>query len=277
MERKKEEGIEDIFKKSKVMQRTPEKMGVRREDIERMFREVGESMRKVIELEVQKVGEKMEEGSEEMRNQIKEIRENWEKERGMMRGRIDELQRRVERLEGREGEMRERGMDGMGGVKRERIMERKLREMVIKIDKEDREERRANIIVKGVKTEGKEGKEVIKELWDQMEIKEEVMEIRKVGGLDRKGKGMILVRLRGVEEERKIMEARKKLRGEKLRVEDDLTGEERRARWKIEKEAEKERRLGKRVGIGYMKIWVDGVMKSSDEIEERWKGEQGNG
>lgn len=277
MEREKEEGIEDIFKKSKVMQRTPEKMGVRREDIERMFREVGESMRKVIELEVQKVGEKMEEGSEEMRNQIKEIRENWEKERGMMRGRIDELQRRVERLEGREGEMREREMDGMGGVKRERIMERKLREMVIKIDKEDREERRANIIVKGVKTEGKEGKEVIKELWDQMEIKEEVMEIRKVGGLDRKGKGMILMRLRGVEEERKIMEARKKLRGEKLRVEDDLTGEERRARWKIEKEAEKERRLGKRVGIGYMKIWVDGVMKSSDEIEERWKGEEGNG
>lgn len=76
----------------------------------------------------------------------------------MMRGRIDELQRRVERLEGREGEMRERGMDGMGGVERERIMERKLREMVIKIDKKDREERKANIIVKGVKTEGKEGK-----------------------------------------------------------------------------------------------------------------------
>lgn len=110
-----------------------------------------------------------------------------------------------------------------------------------------------------------------------MEIKEEVMEIRKVGGLDRKGKGMILVRLRGVEEKRKIMEARKKLRGEKLRVGDDLTGVERRARWKIEREAEKERRLGKRVGIGYMKIWVDGVMKSWDEIEERWKGEQGNG
>lgn len=59
-----------------------------------------------------------------------------------------------------------------------------------------------------------------------MEVKEEVMEIRKVGSLDGEERGMILVRLRRVEGKRKITKGRKRLKGErKVRVEDDLTGE----------------------------------------------------
>lgn len=62
-----EEEKEDILKKSKIAQQTPEKMGVGREDMERMFKEMRENMRKVIELKVQKIGEKMEEEREILR------------------------------------------------------------------------------------------------------------------------------------------------------------------------------------------------------------------
>ena len=49
-----------------------------------------------------------------------------------------------------------------------------------------------------------------------------------------------------------VMEARRKLKGRMERIDDDLTEEEMRARWKVEREAEKEGR-GERSAVGYMK------------------------
>ncbi|EFN76637.1 hypothetical protein EAI_08490 [Harpegnathos saltator] len=72
------------------------------------------------------------------------------------------------------------------------------------------------------------------------------------------------------------MEAKKKLRGRKERIENDLTVEERRTKWRIEREAEAERRKGKTVQMEYMKIWVDGRMQRWDEVEERWWEWKGN-
>ncbi|KAK0169645.1 hypothetical protein PV327_011459 [Microctonus hyperodae] len=80
------------------------------------------------------------------------------------------------------------------------------------------------------------------------------------------------VKLKGREEKKMVTEAKKKLRGRVERVEDDLTEEERKARWRIEEEAGKERRKGKNVQIGYLKIWVNGVVRRWDEIEEGAEG-----
>ena len=103
----------------------------------------------------------------------------------------------------------------------------------------------------------------------------------KSGEKDRKsgrgGRGMALVKLAGREEKRKVMEARRKLTDGKVRIEDDLTEEERRGRWKIETEAESERERGKNVQIGYMKMWVNGNLRRWDEVGEKWLEEQGNG
>ena len=66
------------------------------------------------------------------------------------------------------------------------------------------------------------------------------------------------------------MEAKKKLKGGKERIEDDLTEEERRGKWKIEREAEVERKRGMNVQVGYMKMWVNGRLKRWDEIGEKW-------
>lgn len=56
---------------------------------------------------------------------------------------------------------------------------------------------------------------------------------------------------------RKVMEERWKLGKGKEWTEDDLTWEERRAMmWRLRREAEIQRRSGKRVRIGYKKMWV---------------------
>lgn len=44
-----------------------------------------------------------------------------------------------------------------------------------------------------------------------------------------------------------MMEAKKKFKGRRERIEVDLTGDERRVRWRIEKETEKERERGGKV------------------------------
>ncbi|EFN89600.1 hypothetical protein EAI_04348 [Harpegnathos saltator] len=87
-------------------------------------------------------------------------------------------------------------------------------------------------------------------------------EVKKIGKEEKKGEGMVLVKFESVEEERKVMEAKKKLKGRRERIEDDLTAEERKTKWRIEREAEVERMKGKNVQVGYMKMWVDGRMQT---------------
>ncbi|EFN79315.1 hypothetical protein EAI_03465 [Harpegnathos saltator] len=68
------------------------------------------------------------------------------------------------------------------------------------------------------------------------------------------------------------MEAKKKLKGRRERIEDDLTEEERKTKWRIERKAEVERRKGKNVQVGYMKMWVNGRMTRWDEErEKKWE------
>lgn len=61
------------------------------------------------------------------------------------------------------------------------------------------------------------------------------------------------------------MEKKKELKGKRVRIDDDLTWGERRMRWKIGEIAEKERKKGNRVGIGYGKIRINDC---------RWRGRE---
>ncbi|EFN90024.1 hypothetical protein EAI_06600 [Harpegnathos saltator] len=98
------------------------------------------------------------------------------------------------------------------------------------------------------------------EVWRKLELELEMREVKRIGKEEKKGEGMVLVKLGSVEEKRKVMEAKKKLKGRRERIEDDLTAEERKTKWRIEREAEVERRKGKKVQVGYMRMWVNGRM-----------------
>ena len=64
------------------------------------------------------------------------------------------------------------------------------------------------------------------------------------------------------------MNEKRKLRNEKIFIDDDLTKEERKIQKMLRDKGYKERIMGKKVKIGYKKMWVDGKL-----IE--WKGKIG--
>ncbi|EFN80936.1 hypothetical protein EAI_02880 [Harpegnathos saltator] len=131
-------------------------------------------------------------------------------------------------------------------------------------------------MVRGVEIGDKGVEEDVKEIWRRLEWEVEMREVKRIGKRKKEGEGMVFVKLGSWEEKRKVMEAKQKLRGRKERIEDDLTVEERRTKWRIERKAVVKRRKCKRVQVGYMKMWVDGRMQRWDEVEEKWWEWMGN-
>ncbi|CAG5096708.1 Protein of unknown function [Cotesia congregata] len=107
--------------------------------------------------------------------------------------------------------------------------------------------------------EGVDWKSEVGKVWAKMEIGVGRKSMRKIGGLDENGKGLVLVEMDGFSKKKEVMLAKSKLKGEIVRIEDDLTFEERRVKNIIIEEAMKERALGKTVKVRYMKMWVNGV------------------
>ena len=180
------------------------------------------------------------------------------------------------------GKWEKQGMEGGGKevMDEEQVEEWRLRirKMEVKQDKKEREGRRNNVVIRGIGVEGRDVEEEVKKLWGRMGLEEGgIKEVARIGTPRGDGFGMVLVKLAGREEKRRVLEARKKVKGGRERIEDDLTEEERRGRWKIEREAQSERERGKVVQIGYMKMWVNGKVRKWDEVGKKWIEEQENG
>lgn len=71
--------------------------------------------------------------------------------------------------------------------------------------------------------------------------------------------------MEGLGKKREVMISKIKLKGEKIRIYDDLTIEERRVKKVIMGEAIKERGKENRVKVGYMKTWVNEKLRVWDE------------
>lgn len=136
-------------------------------------------------------------------------------------------------------------------------MEGKIKELDGRLERKEREKRRRNIVIKGIKiTKGKR-REVVEKMMKDIGAKVKVEEIRRLKGNKEEGTQMIWVRLENAEQRRKVMERKKRLRGRKERIVEDLTWKERKMRWKLEDIARMEERRGKRVWVGYGKIRIN--------------------
>lgn len=103
---------------------------------------------------------------------------------------------------------------------------------------------------------GKGGiKEEVERLIENMDVKVDKSEVRKVGG----GRGMVMVKLGSIEQKKMVMEKKKRLKERKEKIEDDLTWKERR-RWMINARmvARKEEGKGRIVWKGYRGVKIDG-------------------
>lgn len=206
------EGEEEIFKRSRLVARSPVKKKVKGGDLEKVLKEL------------LKIGIKINDGREEIKKQMADLKDKWEEERMKMRNKMEAIEKRLEYLEGkkrrrREGEMRAPNVEGRreekSGVGE---VARKLRDLEVRLDKKEREARKKNVIVKGLIIREKGVKEVAEDLWKELEVREGIKEVKRVGGLDREGRGMALVKMESLEGKKKVMEAKKKLRGRRERI-----------------------------------------------------------
>lgn len=119
---------------------------------------------------------------------------------------------------------------------------------------QEKRERKNNIVIKGVKIEGRVGKE-----WVQNFIKEKIRVETKI--LDcRKSETVIIAKIENEEKKREIMYNKNRLRGERIYIEHDLVWEERKRQEKIGKRAKK-REKGKDVKVGFGRVMMNRVWR----------------
>lgn len=82
---------------------------------------------------------------------------------------------------------------------------------------------------------------------------------------------MVVARLRSREQKKQIMGRKGKLKGRRVKIEDDLTWGERKMKWRIEETAETERKKGNRMWMGYGKIRINEQWWRWDE---RWRSSE---
>lgn len=268
-----------MFKAGKKVQRSPQESPKgrheREEGSERREERGGEEWRE----ELRKVGREMNEGFKSAVEEMKEIMKGMKKAllgeiEGMrkeigglkkeMREKQEEWRKEKEGLEERVKGMEER-MGSMGEWKKkgEDGMEERVRRMERRMEQKERQERRNNVLIRGLRRRDEKGrKEEVEELLKELGVEsgtEEIKEIRaRKGEGSGGGSGGIIVKLKGREQKRAVMVGRGKVREKGIRIEDDLTWEERRMKWKIEDRAWEERRKGRRVWVGYGRIQVEG-------------------
>lgn len=133
------------------------------------------------------------------------------------------------------------------------------------MERKKREERRRNVVIRGMEVKGKERME---EVLGNIGAKVEIEEVKRLGGKASKRRKVVWMRLKSEDQKREVMERKKKLKRREQRILDDCTWKERRMKWKFEEIARKKMRKGRRVRIGYGAIRIDDQWWKWDESEE---------
>ncbi|XP_071580447.1 uncharacterized protein [Temnothorax nylanderi] len=228
-----------------------------------------EELLKEIIRKMEKQEEERKKDKEEIKNEIKGLKEEfkkseeiWEKRGKALEERMKKLEEKVEKIDVI-GTEKQEGWDLIG----------KIKEIERNLEMAERRRRRNNIIVKEKKIgDDKERKEKIEKLIEEInKTKGVIDEVQEIGYGDMK---MRMLRCKNWESKRDIMRKKKEL-GRKYEcfLDDDLTKKERQLQKEIRKIAGEMRETGKRITVGYQKIWVDSKEwkwnESKGKLEER--------
>lgn len=250
----------EIFQRSGKTERTPEKGGERGEERESWRRELREEMKKEIKecvreclreelrklkklLEVEKgMREEWRNEKEEQKKEMDEMRRAWRRDKEVMRKEMEEMEQRLwkeigmrrtsEGKEMREGKMggnaEERGEGGGWGREAEKLGIR-IKEVERWREEQRREERRRNIVIKGMEIIGRDLKEEVRKVLERIEGGIElgdgvgIEEVRRLGKRGGAGEEMVVAKVKTIEQKARVMKGKEKLAGHKERLEDDLT------------------------------------------------------
>lgn len=235
----------------------------------------------------------------ELVEEMKKKEKNWEIRLRILEEKVEEVNTKIKGLEEVMGEIASRDKVGeseesentgnrsrsRGSMKNEsswggsvftdisedRLSLRKVGKLKKWIADKDKEERRNNIVIKGMRIErGEHCKgDVLKGHVTRM-LKENLkLEHKdyKVEFCRWSGK-IIIVKLGSEEEKKDVMRRKNKLKGGQIFIENDLSWEERQTQSRINKWAKNERSKGLDIKIGIGKVRINGVWKFWGEVEK---------
>lgn len=179
---------EEIFKKSKIIERSPVKgmekseseewMNEMRNGFERMA-ERAERMMKEVRKEFKEQEKMLNDKMEEMWKEFKEQWREWREEREELKRNIEEMKKRIENLE-EKGKRKEDSLmqNGVGGNK---IMDKvwKVDELERRLDIREKEERRRNMLIRDVEIREGSGRKVIEKILGVVGVKVMIEEIKR--------------------------------------------------------------------------------------------------
>lgn len=151
---------------------------------------------------------------EEVKNELKEKEKKWKVKREELKERIGRLEERIEDgiKKGERGE-RDKGQKNGREEREEDRVQNRIREKERRWENSERVERRNNIIIRGIKREGREAKEKVEELLREIGVEGEVEEVRRMAGSKEEGEETVWARLDGWRKKREVMEKKRKLKG----------------------------------------------------------------
>jgi len=181
------------FKRSNKTVRSPVEKGGG-EDLGRMMREIKREMREGIRGVKEEIREMAREQKEVLREEIEKMKEDlrdreerWNREKKDIQEKIERMEKEIEelkvegRVRGKEGEERE-----VKGRKEKESEEEKLegwkervKRLERKLERKEKEERRRNIVVKGLKEE-EENAEGLEKVWKKLGMEVRVEEVKRV-------------------------------------------------------------------------------------------------
>ncbi|KAL6433513.1 hypothetical protein ACFW04_006543 [Cataglyphis niger] len=151
------------------------------------------------------IRERVSEKMDKVRKEFRESEKRWVEEREEFNRRIKELEEKMERLGNGDTGKREGNKMVNGGGGKSEAMENRLNEMKNRIERREREERRRNMLIKGVEVKEGRRRMAVEELFDSIGIKAEIEEMRKIGGSVEEGREM-MVRLKNEDQKKRDLE-----------------------------------------------------------------------
>ncbi|XP_077277353.1 uncharacterized protein LOC143905674 [Temnothorax americanus] len=251
MDRSGGEEKEKIFKRSNMTARSPKKdseigvkeLGKRMGEMMEEFRAVREELREGF----REQGRKMRKEIEDLRREFREREKRWKEEREETNKQKEKMEERIRKLEEKMEERKEGKREEEGNGRGE--VGEKMRELERRLERKEKEERRRNIVIRGLEVKEGGRKENAEKLLEGIGAKVKAIEVKKIGGDAEKGREMVLLKLENEEQKWEVMEKKRSLVGRKERITEDLSWEERRMNWRLREIAKGEEREGRRAWI----------------------------
>lgn len=136
-----------------------------------------------------------------------------------------------------------------------------------RMENNEKREKEKNVIITGVKVRQESVKEDIEHfLHTNLNIDTNIEEAKL--NISRRQTPYVIVKLKNVEDKKRIMKEKRKLKGTKMFIDEDRTAEERKTQMKIKEKADKEKSEGKKVRMGFKKLWIEDQLFIWDEKKQ---------